>query len=310
MEHSPTIRKPRGLRAGSRVALVAPAGPVTAERLQISQERCVQLDLEPIVFPAALEQQRFLAGADANRLRDLQTAFDADDIDAVWALRGGYGTTRILSQLDLTTLQRTPKPFIGFSDNTAIHVRMFAHGLISFHGPHPGAAFPIETEASFRKVLFECEPAGLLPRRSEDPPPRALVGGRCEAPLVGGNLSLLAALCGTVNSLHADGCLLFIEDIAEPAYRVDRMLTQLRSAGAFDGIVGIAFGRFTEHPSDEDEVIESVMREHAQQLGVPAAADFPFGHVDHNWTLPVGVRAKLDADSATLEITESAVTRS
>ena len=172
MEHSPTIRKPRALRAGSRVALVAPAGPVTAERLQISQERCVQLDLEPIVFPAALEQQRFLAGPDANRLRDLQSAFDADDIDAVWALRGGYGTTRILSQLDLTTLQRTPKPFIGFSDNTAIHVRMFAHGLVSFHGPHPGAAFPVETEAAFRKILFECEPAGLLPRRSEDPPPR------------------------------------------------------------------------------------------------------------------------------------------
>src|SRR5688572_14101992 len=186
MVHSPTIRKPRALRTGSRVALVAPAGPVTAERLQASQERCVQLGLEPIVFPAALEQERFLAGPDERRLRDLQTALDADDIDAGWALRGGYGTTRILSQLNLTTLQRPPKPFIDLSDNTAIHVRMFAHGLVSLHGPHPGAAFPSETAASFRKVLFDCEPAGLMPTRTEDPIPRALVGGRCEAPLVGG----------------------------------------------------------------------------------------------------------------------------
>ena len=292
------------------MALVAPAGPVNAERLKASQERCVELGLEPIVYPAALEQQRFLAGPDEHRLRDLQTAFDADDIDAVWALRGGYGTTRILSRLDLSVMRRSPKPFIGFSDNTAIHVRMYAHALASFHGPHPGAAFPVETGAAFHKVLFECDPAGYLPQRSEDPIPRALVSGRCEAPLIGGNLSLLAALCGTANALHADGCLLFIEDIAEPAYRVDRMLTQLRSAGALDGVTGIAFGRFTEQPSEEGEAIESVMREHAQQLGVPAAADFPFGHVDHNWTLPVGVRAKLDADSATLEITESAVTRS
>src|SRR5688500_3072680 len=216
MKHSPTIRKPRALRAGSRVALVAPAGPVTAERLQVSQERCVQLGMEPMVFPAALEQQRFLAGPDELRLRDLQNAFDADDIDAVWALRGGYGTTRILSQLDLTALTQKPKAFIGFSDNTAVHVRLYAHSLASFHGPHPGAAFPIETEAAFRRVLFDATPAGALPTRSADPKPCVLTGGSCEGPLVGGNLSLLAALCGTRNCLHAAGCLLFVEDIAEP----------------------------------------------------------------------------------------------
>jgi muramoyltetrapeptide carboxypeptidase len=260
------------------------------------------------VFPAALEEQRFLAGPDNVRLRDLQTAFDADDIDAVWALRGGYGTTRILSQLDLTALGRRPKAFIGFSDNTAVHVRLFADSLASFHGPHPGAAFPKETEAAFRRVLFDTAPAGVLPTRSADPEPRVLTGGSCEGPLVGGNLSLLAALCGTRNCLRAAGCLLFVEDIAEPAYRIDRMLVQLRDAGVLQGIVGIAFGRFTDAPSDDGDAIRSVLREHAEQLGVPAVVDFPFGHIDHNWTLPVGVRARLDADSAILQITEPAVT--
>ncbi len=308
MTHTSSARKPLALHAGARVALVAPAGPITAERLQVSCDRCRQLGLEPVVFPSALEQKGFLAGSDAVRLRDLQNAFNADDVDAIWALRGGYGTTRILSQLDLSALLMKPKAFIGFSDNTAVHVLMYAHGLVSFHGPHPGAAFPQETEEAFRRVLFNPLPAGVLPTRVEDPQPRSLTGGHAEAPLVGGNLSLLAALCGTENCLRAKGCILFLEDIAEPAYRVDRMLIQLRDAGVLQGIAGLALGRFTEAPSAEDEALASVLRDHAEALRVPAVADLPFGHIDHNWTLPVGVRARLDADSACLELTESAVT--
>lgn len=299
--------RPRVLRPGTRVALVAPAGPVSQERIDASVARCEALDLEPVVYPNAGERDRFLAGTDDQRLADLQAAFDDRTIGAVWALRGGYGTQRILPRLKLDRQKASPIPFIGFSDNTTLHVRHSALGVVSFHGPHPGADFPPETEAMFRRVLFEAEPAGALVLRDEDPPPITLVGGRVEAPLVGGNLALLAALCGTKSGLHAKGRILFLEDIGEPAYRLDRMLLQLEQAGVVEGAVGLAFGRFTGAPDDDPHPVAAVIEEFAHRVGIPAVADLPFGHVEHNCTLPVGVRAALDADAATLTILEAAV---
>jgi len=300
------IRKPRALATGSRVALVAPAGPVSPERIETSVGRCLSLGLDPVVFPAASARYRFLAGTDAERLADLQSAFDDLSIDAVWALRGGYGTIRILDRLDLARQRQDPIPFIGFSDNTTIHVRHAQLGTVSFHGPHPGADFPPETEASFRRALFLGEAIGELPTREGDPEPRPLSGGRVEAPLVGGNLSLLASLCGTEWAARARGRILFLEDIGEPAYRVDRMLVQLDRAGVTDGVVGLAFGRFTAAADDAHPIVD-VLADFAERLGVPAVIDLPFGHVEHNCTLPVGARACLDADSGLLEITEPAV---
>ena len=303
----PPALRPRALAPGARVALVAPAGPVDLEGLERSQERCRALGLDPVVYPGARVRDRYLAGTDALRLRDLQSAFDDPEIGAVWALRGGYGTLRILDALDLGRQRRDPIPFIGFSDNTSIHVRHAALGVVSFHGPHPGGAFPAETEEAFRRVLFSPEPAGPLVPAPEDPEPRSLWGGRVEAPLVGGNLAILASLCGTRNCLDARGCILFLEDVSEPAYRVDRMLTQLEGSGVLDGVVGLAFGRFTEAPDGDRHSVGDVLEEVASSLSVPAVADLPFGHVDHNCTLPVGAVARLDGDAAALELTEAAV---
>lgn len=269
--------------------------------------RCVSLGLQPVVFPSAGARHRYLAGTDAQRIADLQAAFDDPSIDAVWALRGGYGTLRILHRLDLDRQRRAPIPFIGFSDNTTIHVLHVALNVVSFHGPHPGADFPAETEEAFRRVLFSAEPAGKLPVRAGDPRPRTLVGGHAEAPIVGGGLALLAALCGTPNALRAQGRILFLEDIGEPAYRVDRMLLQLEQAGVMVGIVGLVFGRFTGEPDDDPHPVADVISEFAERIGVPAVTDLPFGHIEHNWTLPVGVRARLDGDAATISLTEPAV---
>ena len=301
------ISRPRALRSGARVALVAPAGPVEPERIEVSVDRCESLGLQPVVYPAAGARDRFLAGTDEQRLTDLQAAFDDPSIDAVWALRGGYGTQRIVDRLDLSRQERDPVPFIGFSDNTAIHALHTSLNLVSFHGPHPGADFPPETEDSFRRVLFSAEPAGELTRRVSDPPPRTLVDGDVEAPLVGGNLALLAALCGTPNSLRSSGCILFLEDIGEPAYRVDRMLLQLERAGVVDGAVGLAFGRFTGAPDEDSYPVVGVISEFAERIGVPTLADLPFGHVEHNCTLPVGVRARLNGSGAALSLSEPAV---
>jgi len=303
MKGLPSATRPRALASGTRVALVAPAGPLDAERIAASEIRCRALGLEPVVFPFASARDRYLAGPDDARLADLQAAFDDPDIGAVWALRGGYGTLRILEGLSLERQRRDPIPFIGFSDNTSIHVRHAELGVISFHGPHPQAELPTEAEAWLRRVLFDAEPAGALPRALGDPPPRGLVPGAAEGALVGGNLAIVAALCGTRHALHAEGRIVFLEDVGEPAYRVDRMLLQLERSGALAGAVGLAFGRFTEQGEDVDPVLRGV----AERLAVPAVTDLPFGHVESNFVVPVGVRARLDADAATLTVLEPAV---
>jgi muramoyltetrapeptide carboxypeptidase len=288
--------------------LVAPAGPLSVDRIERSELRCRDLGLEPVVFPSAAARDRYLAGSDAERARDLQAAFDDPSIDGVWALRGGYGSLRILDRLDLRRQLNDPIPFIGFSDNTTIHSRHAALGVISFHGPHPGAEFPPETRDSFENVLFKSEKAGRLVSRAGDPAPRTLYEGRVEAPLVGGNLAMLASLCGSPDAASAEGCILFLEDIGEPAYRIDRMLTQLDRAGLFGGVAGLAFGRFSPQQTGDGDPVEEVLAELVQRLKVPAVLELPFGHVEHNCTLPVGGMAELDGDGATLTLTEPAVT--
>ncbi len=302
---TPPPLRPRPLRPAARVALVAPAGPLSPGVLDKAVDRCRKLDLQPVVYPAATRKQGYLAGSDQERLADLQAAFDDPATDAVWALRGGYGTLRILDGLDLDRQRRAPIPFIGFSDNTNLHALHARAGVVSFHGPHPGADFPPETEASFRAALFSGEAPGRLPSRPGDPAPHALVEGSAEGRLVGGNLAILASLCGSRDAIPARGRILFVEDVGEPAYRVDRMLHQLLRAGGLDGVAGLAFGRFTGVREGRGD-ITAVLAEFAERLGVPAVAGLPFGHSEHNCTIPVLAKARLDADSATLSVTEPA----
>jgi len=301
--------RPRALCPGTTVALVAPAGPVDPERVSASERRCRELGLEPVVFPSASARDRYLAGPDAQRLADLQAAFDDPEIGAVWALRGGYGTLRILEELSLDRQRRDPIPFIGFSDNTSIHVRHAAMGVVSFHGPHPAGELSAEADAWFRRVLCDAGPPGPLPRPTGEREPRALVSGAAEGRLVGGNLAILAALCGTRHALGARGAIVFLEDVGEPAYRVDRMLLQLERSGALDGVAGIAYGRFTGEGGNGGDGgdVADVLAEVAERLAVPAVADLPFGHVAGNFVMPVGALARLDADAVELILLEAAV---
>ena len=280
---------------------------MTEQRIERAVAQCDAMGFVPSVAASARATLGYLAGSDEERLSDLQTALDDPAVDAVWALRGGYGATRIISRLDLAEQRRQPKPFIGFSDNTAIHAAYYALGAVSFHGPHAGGDFPTETEAAFRLVLCRAEPAGQLPVRLEDPAPSTLRGGTVEAPLYGGNLALLASLCGTALCPSARGTILFLEDVGEPAYRVDRMLVQLRESGVLVGVVGLAFGRFTDSGDESVRSVRDVLLELAELLRVPAVIDLPIGHVEHNWTMPIGCLAQLNGDAATLTISEPAV---
>jgi muramoyltetrapeptide carboxypeptidase len=297
------VARPPRLRAGSRVALVAPAGPMAEERIEAALERCVRFGFEALLGRSARARHLdYLAGTDEERLADLQDALDDPSVDAIWALRGGYGTMRLLQRLDFRRLVQTPRAYLGFSDNTAIHLALRAHGVVSFHGPHAGGDATELSERVLLRVLCEPEPAGVLELPS-DRPPVTIAAGAAEGPLVGGNLAILAAMCGTRTPPIARDSILFVEDIGEAAYRLDRAWVQLLLAGALDGVAGVAFGRFTDCGDALNELFASMVA----PLGVPALAELPIGHEPDNWTLPLGVRARLDAATGTLALLEAAV---
>lgn len=310
-EEQPASRPPR-LKPGARVALIAPAGPVPDPRIDAALERVTALGLEPALGSAVRDRCGYLAGTDESRARDLDQALEDPSIDAIWALRGGYGAMRLLDGLDLKPLRDRPRAFIGFSDNTALHVAIGRAGIVSFHGPHAGGEWTEIVESTFQRVLFEAKPAGVLPLpdgNAESDRPITLTGGSAEGELAGGNLSLLAALCGTPFAFDARERIVTLEDVGEAVYRIDRALTQLLLSGCLDGAAGLALGRFTRRPqrSEDGRELEDVLGEVATRLGVPAVYGFPIGHSDDNWCLPLRVRARLDADDCTLEVLEPAV---
>lgn len=298
---------PPTLKPGDPVALVAPAGPVDDATIDRAIRRCHDFGFEPRPGASIRARAHYLAGRDHDRAADLRAAIDSD-CAAIWALRGGYGTLRTLEHVDLADLAARPRAYIGFSDNTVVHLALRALGLVSFHGPHSGFKhFTATTEQVFRAVLMDGRPAGVLPV-PEGCEPVALRGGVAEGPLVGGNLALLAAVCGTRYQPDTRGAILFLEDVEEPAYRIDRMIMQIRLAGLLDGVAGIALGDFSPPdplPADEPP-LQEVLAELLAPLGVPVLAGLPFGHETENWTLPVGVAARLDADAPSLEILEPA----
>ena len=317
---SKTPIRPTRLVRGARIALVAPAGPLLElDDLTRAAALCRALDYEPVLGPAAGLRYGYLAGTDEERLADLNAAFRDSTIDAVWCIRGGYGSTRILDRVDFDALARRPRPLIGFSDVTALLLGALAHaGMVTFHGPVARAGMPSFSRRHFERVLTRAEPAGRLERLAQPPDvliPRqdrivGLTGGSAEGPLIGGNLTLLQCLVGTRFFPDLDGAILFVEDVGEDLYRVDRMLAHLRTAGALDRLAGVAVGRFTDlkrHMNDGALGFDEVLATYFGPLGVPVAYGFPVGHIDDQWTLPLGVRARLDADAGELELLEPAV---
>jgi muramoyltetrapeptide carboxypeptidase len=319
MGSKPLVRPPR-LTRGSRVALVAPAGPASErDDLTRAESLCRALDYEPVLGANAGNRYGYLAGSDDQRLADLNAALADPAIDAIWCLRGGYGVTRIIDRVDFDALARRPKPLIGYSDITALlNAATRRAGVVTFHGPVARASMPAFSRWHFERVLACAEPAGRLGRIPDRPDvlvPQenrivTLRPGIAEGPLVGGNLSLLQCLVGTSWVPELQGAILFVEDAGEDLYRVDRMLSHLRGAGAFTALAGVIVGRFTElkrGTNDGALGLDEVLSSYFLPLGIPVAYGFPVGHIQDQWTLPLGIPARLDAGLGEVEILEAAV---
>jgi len=293
--------EPPALGVGARVALVSPSGPLRGVEELVQAEANARLfGWEPVVGPHAMARDGYLAGADTHRATDLASAIADPSIDGIWCLRGGYGATRLLPDLDVDAIAARPKALIGYSDITALHAAWRRAGVLSFHGPTARGQFtPFTLDSFMRAVVRGVDSGGVASEAT------VIREGIATGQLAGGNLALVAALCGTPWAIDFAGAIVVLEDVNEATYRIDRMLTQLRQAGAFDGCVGIAMGHCTncdESSDDGSRPLEDVMREVADALGVPAVMGIPVGHIEDQWTLPLGALATLDATRGALHV--------
>lgn len=302
--------KPKTLRPGDRIALVAPSAHVSEEKLAMSIASMEFIGLEYILYPSCTMKHGYLSGPDAQRARDLNDAFADPSIDGVFCLRGGYGAMRLLPLLDYETIRANPKVFIGYSDITALHTAIGQLcGFPTLHSPMPTRGWDSLDEislASLKANLFSSEPAGSAPLPAE-----TLVPGQARAPLCGGNLSLLAGTLSSPYEIDCRGKLLFIEDVDATHYQIDRNLTALALAGKFRDCAGLIFGSFTDCPDaalpPEDNLsIRQILEEVAAPFGKPAVMGFSTGHSYPFITLPLGTEAALDASAGTLEFSEPA----
>jgi muramoyltetrapeptide carboxypeptidase len=315
----PPVVRPRRLKPGDRVGLVAPASALfRSVDIEIAQDAVRAFALEPRLGAHVRDRHGYLAGRDEDRAADVNTFFADASVSAIIAIHGGWGCARVLPHLDWDQVRRNPKVVAGFSDLTGLHCGLQARtGLVTFHTPMLLAPWPPFSVEHFRRVVFEGEAVAMANPPGEEKRlvqrenrTRTITAGRARGRLLGGNLSVLTALLATPYLPAFDGAILFLEDVNEEIYRVDRMLTQLRLAGILGRVRGFVFGSCSKCEPGEGYgslTLEEVLDEHVKPLGIPAYEGAMIGHQDRQFTVPVGVEAELDAAAGTLAMLEPAV---
>jgi muramoyltetrapeptide carboxypeptidase len=314
------VLKPGSLPPGGTIGVAAASSPVENRSdidrgIRWYEERGYRVKLAPGVHA----RDDYVAGAAHARAEDVTSLFADDEVDVVQMLRGGYGASQVVRHLDYDVIAANPKPLVGYSDVTALHVAIRQRtGLVTFYGLGlTSMGSPKREEWSkerFLRALTDPEPLGEVPARPDDPYIGAIGSGRAAGPLIGGCLWLLRETLGTPWEIELDGAILFFEDTNCPPWHADGMLTQLHNAGKLDRIAAVAIGEMykcEEHRQPEpwlrSRSMEDVFEHHLEPLGVPIVHNLPLGHGDHLCTIPLGVTATVDADARTLTIEESAL---
>jgi len=312
--------KPPRLKAGDTVGLIAPGGHTDAPAIAKAIKNIESLGFHVKLGRNLEAVYGNYGGFPGQRLDDLHAMFADPDVAAIWAIRGGSGCIQLLGHLDYELIRRHPKILIGYSDITALHLAIQKKvGLVTFHGPVASSTFSDYSVTHLLNVLMHPEEEYTIPmalensRKAEEEPHYALrtvVPGVCEGPLTGGNLCLVSALVGTEYASSYKGGILFLEEVNEAPYRIDRMLMQLQLNRKFDKAAGIMLGiceNCGPQDSDISLTLDETTDQHLTPLKVPAVTGYSFGHIRDQFTLPMGIRARLDTERQTLTLLEPAV---
>jgi muramoyltetrapeptide carboxypeptidase len=313
-ERIPRI-KPRALRGGDTVGIVAPASNIKRDLLEAGCAALRRLGYAPFYFESILEQDLYFAGSAERRTRELEDMFEREEVRAILCARGGYGANYLITRLDPAKVMSHPKIFVGYSDITTL-LTCFADslGLVTFHGPMVTKDFAVEDGVdlpSWQAAVIGAETWEV--ESASEAGVAGLVDGSAEGVLYGGCLSLLVASLGTPHEIRTAGTILFLEDVNARPYQVDRMLMQLKLAGKLQGVKGIVFGEMLDcvQTKDQGYTLKQVILRIVGDLGIPVGFGLRSGHVTRkNITLPIGVRAALSVSGGDvkLKILEAATT--
>lgn len=307
------IIKPRALKLGDTIGITAPSGPSIKENVKLAKEQLEYLGFKVKLAPSCFANYGYLAGEDKLRADDINNMFADREVDGIICLRGGYGSSKILNKIDYNVIKANPKVFVGYSDVTALHIAINQISkLVTFHGPM--AASDIArglddlTQREFLRALMDTRPMGHI-ANPQNINVETLVKGKACGPIVGGNLSLVSATMGTAYEIDTRGKILFLEEIGEEPYKVDRMLTQLALAGKLSEAVGFVLGDWNNCESkiytdslSLMEVFENIIVAYNK----PTIFNLQAGHCRPKLTIPLGVEAVLDGDRGSLVIEEGA----
>lgn len=300
------VRKPRSLQPGQTIGVVATAGCVDGDRLEAGVEAIRRAGFKAELAPAIRERKGYLAGAEAERAKALAEFFRRDDISAVFSARGGFGSIQLLSHLDPRVIARHPKIFVGYSDVSILLNWLLGRcGMATFHGPM--VAMDLARGLAARSADFFWGTLSGEKRTWEVKVDRVVRTGRAEAGMMGGCLSILVTTLGTPFEIDTAGKLLFLEDVGEKPYRIERMLTHLRMAGKLDALAGLVLGSFTDCEEEGERGVGEIVQEFFHDAPYPVVAGFPAGHGEENLILPFGVKMALDAGNGILSLLESPV---
>lgn len=306
-----TIIKPPRLQPGDTVGLISPAGIVELKDVEEAKQAInSQLGLKVKLGKHILDRYGYLAGKDSDRAFDVNAMFADKSVKAIIAMRGGWGCNRILPLLDYISIGSNPKILMGYSDITSLLLAINARSkIVTFHGPVATSSWNEFALLYVKRILFNSEAVTMKNLNTDEGKVQTILPGKARGKLVGGNFSVLSAMVGSPYLPSWNKRILFLEEVGEDVYRVDRMLTQLKNAGILNQIAGFVFGQCSNcNLGDEPSfTLMQVLQHHILPLGIPAWYGSMIGHIKNKFTLPVGIEVEIDANAGTIKMLESAV---